>query len=73
MANGVFVKVISAFVLTGRGLDKIDLKLDLPNAITYDGTEPNAHATVMATYGKGAEWVRENFSIESEIVHLTSI
>jgi hypothetical protein len=65
--------VLSAFVLTGRGPDHIDLKLDLPNAITYDGTEPNAHATIQATAGRGAEWVRENFGIEPEVVKLNTI
>lgn len=73
MANGVYVKVLSAFVLTGRGPDHIDLKLDLPNAITYDGSEPHAHATVQATFGHGVDWVREQLNIEPEIVKLTSI
>jgi hypothetical protein len=72
MANGVYVKVLSAFVLTGRGPDHISLKLDLPNAFTYNNGELFAHANIDATAGHGADWVREHFGIEAKVVHLTT-
>lgn len=72
MANGTFVKVLSAFVLTGRGPDHISLKIDLPNAFTYDKAEPFAHATIEASAGTGAQYVRDHFGVEPEIVHLTT-
>jgi hypothetical protein len=71
MANGTFVKVISAFVLTGRGPDHISLKVDLPNAFTYNDGETYAHMNMEATAGTGAEYVRQHFNIEPEIVNLT--
>jgi hypothetical protein len=64
--------VLSAFVLTGRGPDHISLKLDLPNAFTYNDGEPYAHANIDATAGTGADYVRKHFGIEPEIVHLTT-
>lgn len=66
------ITVLSAFVITGRGPDHISLKLDLPNAFTYKDGEPFAHASIDATAGTGAQYVRDHFGIEPQIVSLTT-
>lgn len=59
-----------ATVLVGMGADIVMLTTDLPSSFVCYPNE-KLHLKFEATNGAGADYVRENFQIEPEIIEMS--
>ena len=64
----ITLNVLKAVVLTGNHGDLIRLTLDAPT--TYKGMDYEPTMKMEASPGAGAQWVRDNFGIEPQVINL---
>lgn len=71
----VFLQIIKAAVLLSVSTDKVILHTDLPCPFTkeYLPSQPKLSVSFEATYDTGIEYVRQNFSIEPEVINTRHI